>query len=524
MQNKARRGISILVMCALIISVFCGIDQTAKAATSIDGTVTDYSNPSNWLTADIAGDKSVDIFYVYPTAYNKQSKDDPNYCTVDNAAMIKGANGAFNRQATAFLPVGNIYAPYYRQADALYLLGLKPEERDAAVDLIPAKDIKAAFYYYIDHYNNGRPFILAGHSQGSIVLLNLLTDLSNNRPEVYKRMVAAYAIGYSVTKDYLAKPENNLLKFATGPDDTGVIISYNTEGIGVSNNPLVLPNALSINPITWTLTEKAAPKEDNAGSITLITPTLCDTTPIKNLASAQVDTKRGVVICDSVSSADYSIQGLPGVYHSYDYPLYFYDIRANAMNRVDHYMTNSDKVSFNDVSDTAWYADAVTFITAKGITTGTSEGVFSPDMQLTRGQFMVMLLRAYGIAPVANPVDNFTDAGSTYYTGYLAAAKKLGISQGVGDNMFAPDKEITRQEMFTSLYNALKTVGKLPTSDTGKTLSDFTDASQIASWATDAISSLVKAGAIGGSAGLLNPLGATTRAEMAQVLYNLLSK
>jgi hypothetical protein len=65
---------------------------------------------------------------------------------------------------------------------------------------------------------------------------------------------------------------------------------------------------------------------------------------------------------------------------------------------------------------------------------------------------------------------------------------------------------------------------KLPTSDTGKALSDFTDASQIASWATDSISSLVKAGAIGGCAGLLNPLSATTRAEMAQVLYNLLSK
>ena len=55
----------------------------------------------------------------------------------------------------------------------------------------------------------------------------------------------------------------------------------------------------------------------------------------------------------------------------------------------------------------------ITFIVAHGITTGTSEGIFSPDMQLTRGQFMVMLLRAYGISPDVNPVDNFTDAGST---------------------------------------------------------------------------------------------------------------
>lgn len=336
-MQKAKRGISILVMCALLLSIFCRSDQSAKADTSVDGTVTDYSDPNNWLTKDTKEDKTVDIFYVYPTAYNKLSKEDPNYCTVDNVSMIKGANGAFNRQATAFLPVGNIYAPYYRQADALYLIGMKPAERDAAIDLIPAKDVKAAFYYYIDHYNNGRPFILAGHSQGSMVLLNLLTDLSNKRPEVYKRMVAAYAIGYSVTKDYLAKSENKLLKFATGPDDTGVIISYNTEGIGVTNNPLVLPNALSINPITWTRTNRPATKECNEGSITLLTPAVCDMTPIKDVASAQVDIKRGVVICASVSSADYSIPGLPGVYHSYDYPLYFYNIRSNAMNRVNHY-------------------------------------------------------------------------------------------------------------------------------------------------------------------------------------------
>jgi len=336
-MQKAKRGISILVMCALMLSVFCGINQTVEAATSVDETVTDYSNPSNWLTKDTKEDKAVDIFYVYPTAYQKQSKEDPNYCTVDNVSMIKGANSAFNRQATAFLPVGNIYAPYYRQADAFYVLGLKPAEQDAAIDLIPAKDVKAAFYYYIDHYNNGRPFILAGHSQGSSVLLSLLTDLSNKRPEVYKRMVAAYAIGCSVTKDYLAKPENKQLKFATGPDDTGVIISYNTEGIRVTNNPLVLPNALSINPITWTRTSRPATKEFNEGSIKLLTPAVCDMTPIKGVASAQVDTKRGVVVCASVSSADYSTQGLPGVYHTYDYPLYFYNIRANAMNRVNHY-------------------------------------------------------------------------------------------------------------------------------------------------------------------------------------------
>ncbi len=90
--------------------------------------------------------------------------------------------------------------------------------------------------------------------------------------------------------------------------------------------------------------------------------------------------------------------------------------------------------------------------------------------------------------------------------------------------MFAPEKEITRQEMFTLLYNALKVIGKLPQGDSGKTLDHFSDAGQIDSWAKEAMRLMVKTGTIGGNAGKLNPTSTTTRAEMAQVLYNLLSK
>ncbi len=90
--------------------------------------------------------------------------------------------------------------------------------------------------------------------------------------------------------------------------------------------------------------------------------------------------------------------------------------------------------------------------------------------------------------------------------------------------MYAPGKEITRQEMFTLLYNALKVIGQLPTGESGKTPTNFTDAGQIASWATEAMTLLVETGTVGGSSGKLNPTGTTTRAEMAQVLYNLLSK
>jgi hypothetical protein len=188
------------------------------------------------------------------------------------------------------------------------------------------------------------------------------------------------------------------------------------------------------------------------------------------------------------------------------------------------YAVGYNKVSFNDVSANAWYNDAVSFIAARGITGGMGNGNYSPDEKLTRGEFIVMLMKAYSIVPDESATENFSDAGSTYYTSYLATAKRLGISSGVGKNMYAPGKEITRQEMFTLLYNVLKAVGQLPQGDSGKSPSSFSDAGQIASWARDAMALLVETGTIGGNNGMLTPTSATTRAEMAQVVYNLLAK
>lgn len=180
-------------------------------------------------------------------------------------------------------------------------------------------------------------------------------------------------------------------------------------------------------------------------------------------------------------------------------------------------------VSFTDVVPSAWYNKAVKFIAARGITNGTGNGNFSPDSRLTRGQFITMLMRTYGMAPDENPADNFADAGDTYYTGYLAAAKRLGISRGVGDNRFAPERDITRQEMFTMLYNALKLSGKLPEAGSGKTISGFSDSGDIAPYAREAMEYFVGAGVVNGSDGRLMPTTFTTRAQMAQLLFNLLS-
>ena len=183
-----------------------------------------------------------------------------------------------------------------------------------------------------------------------------------------------------------------------------------------------------------------------------------------------------------------------------------------------------NKINFDDVDEKAYYYNAVTYLAARNITLGTGNGLFSPRGKLTRGQFMVLVMRAYGISPDENLKDNFSDAGNTYYTGYLAAAKRLGLSKGIGNNMFGPEIEISRQELFTLLYNVLKETGNLPGSDVGKDINSFNDADQVASYAKEAITFLVRTGIVQGYNNELNPRGKAERAEAVQLLYNLMSQ
>ena len=314
-----------------------------RVSASATGTP-DYSDPGLWLSADTTGTLPVDIFYLYPTSYVATSSAAPIIGPIDDPGMIAGAKVAFARQATIFQPVGNVYAPYYRQADAADRSVMPQAQQDAVVAGAPTQDGIAAFDYFIKHFNHGRPFIVVGHSLGSNVMANLLSQYMGVHPDVNKRMVAAYVVGYSITPSYLAK--NPFLKFATNANDTGVICSWNTEGPSLtSTNPVTLPGGIAINPISWTRNETTATAEQNLGSILLNPanggwPILDTDGALKrymNLIDARVDLARGVVVCSSVPETDVAsiVAGFPrGVYHPFDYPFYYYNVRWNAANRA----------------------------------------------------------------------------------------------------------------------------------------------------------------------------------------------
>ena len=303
-------------------------------------TATDYSNPAHWLSLPAATTFPVDIFYLYPTAWTSSDPANPQVCDIDNASMLEQAPQAFARQATAFETVGNIYAPYYRQDNS------SPIDRLSIIAGIPTMDATAAFDYYIRHYNGGRPFILVGHSQGATVLSNLLAAYMKTNPAVYSRMIAAYIIGSPITAAYLH--DNPHLKFAEGSNDTGAIISYNTEAPDTdpATNPVLYGEVgLVINPITWTRDETLATKGEGLGSF-MPDPRSFVFQPVPQYCDARIDIANGVLICSTADENALAVvdeaQGFPrGVYHSFDIPFYYFNLRANAANRADRFLESS---------------------------------------------------------------------------------------------------------------------------------------------------------------------------------------
>lgn len=306
----------------------------------------DYSNSECWYKIPEIT-KDVDTFFIYPTEYMGFNEGDPDYATLDNPEMREGAEGCYILQASAYADSTNVFVPYYRQAGLRYAgeIHKKTGNIDAVLLGMPYDDITAALDYYFENYNNGRPFIIAGHSQGSSMVLLLLSTYFKEHPDYYKRMVAAYPIGYSVTKGYLAA--NPHLKFATGESDTGVIIAWNTEGPKNvetnAHNVVVLPGTMSINPLNWKLDETYAPASENLGSLTLNEKT--GEPEIGDIgADAQIVLTRGVVVTNAkpepmpeeVTQILAEFFG-PDGRHESDYSFYYNNIKENVAKRIEAY-------------------------------------------------------------------------------------------------------------------------------------------------------------------------------------------
>ena len=303
----------------------------------------DYSDKNNWLALP-EPTKPYDTFYIYPSVFYDNSKGAPIVCDIDEKKMHAGAPVMLEEQGPAFDTSTNVFAPYYRQMNLALAAGATDEEKERILNGTPLGDLYSALDYYFENYNQGRPFMFAGHSQGSQMISYILSKYMGEHPEYLSRMIAAYVVGYSITDNYLAK--NKHLKFAEGADDTGVIISWNTEGPGNKGkrNFVVLDGAISINPINWKRDDTYAPASENLGA-RIKNETTGEYEIIPEAADARVDTERGVVVTTTtvVKPIDESL-GLgfgPESFHEQDYTLYFNNIKANVAARVAAYQKSA---------------------------------------------------------------------------------------------------------------------------------------------------------------------------------------
>lgn len=318
--------------------------------TNLVGVPTDYSDENNWAHLPENADKAVDTLFIYPTLIINPDPDAPAIVPVEDPVLREAVHNHYSQAPLVFEEMTNVYEPFYRQSNLCALMGKEPEELMAFQLREQRTDVYAALDYFFQNYNKDRPFIIAGHSQGSLMLKIALCDYFKEHTEYLERMVAAYIIGFSITTDDLNI--NPALKFAEGADDTGVIVSWNTEGPANKSekNTVVLENAISINPINWKRDETYAPASENLGDripvMEIGTLKALDFEEHKpGLADAQIDLERGTVICTALED-QYCQPLVPGMgyafghasLHLVDYPAYWENIRENVKTRIEAFL------------------------------------------------------------------------------------------------------------------------------------------------------------------------------------------
>ena len=174
---------------------------------------------------------------------------------------------------------------------------------------------------------------------------------------------------------------------------------------------------------------------------------------------------------------------------------------------------------FADIDKSAWYHDAVDYVLNEGMMNGTGDGNFAPDAALSRAMLVQILYNIEG-RPAVETELAFSDVaeGAWYYDAVMWAAEN-GIVQGTGNGTFAPEREISREQMVTILY---RYAGSPEVADLVLT---FADAAEVSDWAKPTVAWAAENGIVQGVGGnRFAPAGSTTRAAAAQVMMNYFGK
>lgn len=271
-------------------------------------------------------DAKADVFFLHPTTftYEPQNQYEWNADVNDTELNEKTDNSTILNQATAFNGSGKIYAPRYRQAHYYSFLTPNADDKKQALDLAYS-DIKTAFEYYLKNWNQGRPIIIASHSQGTVHAKRLLKEFFDGKP-LQKQLVEAYLIGIATQPDTF---EN--IKPSNAADEIGGFVSWNTYARDFT--PEYYSNGLSTavctNPLTWKCDETFAPKELNKGGVGL------KYTFVKQAADAQ--SHQGMLWINKPYVRGRAFLNTK-VWHVADINLFWMNIRENVALRLETYL------------------------------------------------------------------------------------------------------------------------------------------------------------------------------------------
>jgi len=326
----------------------------------------DYASPESWAAlwpsagdADAAppntpypeaqGTARVDVFFVHPTCYSK--KDYWNG-PVNDPEVKETVKFIMKYLASLFNATARVYAPRYRQFTLFSVAERETMSGMQAIELAYS-DVARAFDYYMENLNQGRPFILASHSQGSMHSGRLLQTKIVGTP-IQSKLVAAYLIGMAI-------PDNLTgIEPARSPTDTGVYMNWNSMTpdadprfftddiviwVGNAYRKSKGISILQVNPLSWLLNGGKVAAPNNPGSLPYDSGSALRPL-IQGVTSA--DASGNVLIIEKPAiSSDFPGEGPDspllntyyGDYHNYDYQLFYESIRKNAIDRANAYLT-----------------------------------------------------------------------------------------------------------------------------------------------------------------------------------------
>jgi len=305
----------------------------------------DYSQEVNWaalpdrkdladslpsiLMKDIQLNAEVDVFFIHPTTYtNKKGYDNWNGPVDDPKLNDRTDESTILYQASIFNGVGKVYAPRYRQAHIYsYFTKRDTVAASQAFELAYA-DVRRAFQYYLEHYNEGRPILLATHSQGTTHGIRLVKEFFDGQP-LQKQLVAAYLVGIPVFRNDFQQISPCQIQ-----EETGCFCSWRTfKRFHEPRKYVPLGSGIAVtNPLSWTTGTELIPKSENRGAVLSNFERV-----FPNLANAQIN--NGILWADK-PKFPWSFLITRRNYHIGDFNFYYMNVRENAQLRVKNYLEN----------------------------------------------------------------------------------------------------------------------------------------------------------------------------------------